>query len=272
MSNQQTTQHARRHRGRATIARHPHSWWARMGGIVATLALALGSAVVLTAPAEAAGVKWTMKSPFAREIARRGDVDADPYHIEHVYELQYRLRWMGLLRAQPNGVFGPQTERAVKRFQKRLGLKRTGVADYRVWKPLIKRTVRGERAVPKRCHAKGWHACYDRTRHQVNLYHRGRLVNSWLVRGGAYDRQTRVGHFRVYWRDIDHTSRAFGGAPMPYSQFFSGGEALHGSRYMVDPFEGHSHGCVNFWVEDARQLWRLTSDKRLHVHVYGAWD
>jgi hypothetical protein len=29
---------------------------------------------------------------------------------------------------------------------------------------------------------------------------------------------------------------------------------------------------VNFWVEDARQLWNLTHDKRLFVHVYGAWD
>jgi hypothetical protein len=29
---------------------------------------------------------------------------------------------------------------------------------------------------------------------------------------------------------------------------------------------------VNFWTEDARQLWRLTSTKRLWVHVYGAWD
>jgi len=26
------------------------------------------------------------------------------------------------------------------------------------------------------------------------------------------------------------------------------------------------------YIEDARQLWRLTSTKRLKVHVYGAWD
>jgi lipoprotein-anchoring transpeptidase ErfK/SrfK len=58
---------------------------------------------------------------------------------------------------------------------------------------------------------------------------------------------------------------------MPYAQFFSGGEALHGSRYMVDPFVGHSHGCVNMYVEDARVLWRLTSKHRLMVHVYGRW-
>jgi lipoprotein-anchoring transpeptidase ErfK/SrfK len=41
---------------------------------------------------------------------------------------------------------------------------------------------------------------------------------------------------------------------------------------MTDPFYGHSHGCVNMYVEDARQLWRLTNGKRLMVTVYGAWD
>jgi hypothetical protein len=40
----------------------------------------------------------------------------------------------------------------------------------------------------------------------------------------------------------------------------------------MDPFVGHSHGCVNFWTEDARQLWNLTSGQRLFVRVYGAWS
>lgn len=243
----------------------------KMLSLVSAMVLGLGLLTVVSAPAEAK-VRWTMTSPFAREIVVPGAVDRDPYNIEHVYELQYRLRWAGLMQAKPNGQFGPRTERAVKAFQKRLGLKQTGRADYRVWKPLIKRTVRGKRVVPAVCKSAGWHACYDRQRHQVNLYRKGVLLNSWLVRGGSYYHQTRTGDFRVQWRDIDHTSNTYGGAPMPYSQFFSGGQALHGSRYMMDPFVEHSHGCVNFWVEDARQLWKLTSDKPLQVHVYGAWD
>jgi lipoprotein-anchoring transpeptidase ErfK/SrfK len=106
----------------------------------------------------------------------------------------------------------------------------------------------------------------------VNLYHDGVLLNSWLVRGGGASTPTRTGTFRVYYRDIDHVSSTFDSAPMPYSQFFSGGQALHGSRLMMDPYVGHSHGCVNFWTEDARQLWNLTSTKRLWVHVYGRWN
>jgi lipoprotein-anchoring transpeptidase ErfK/SrfK len=41
---------------------------------------------------------------------------------------------------------------------------------------------------------------------------------------------------------------------------------------MMDPFSGHSHGCVNMYIEDARQLWSLTSNVRLGVHVYGRWS
>ena len=235
---------------------------------------ALTVVVTLTAvaaPAEASS-RTRLTEPFGREVVRPGDADVDPYHIEHVVELQYRLKWLGLFHANPTGYFGSLTERAVKRFQRHNDLKATGVVNQRTWTPLIQQTIRGKRAVPHGCRTKGWHACYDRFRHQVNLYHGGELLNSWLVRGGDYYTPTRTGRFRVYLRNVDQVSTQFGNSPMPYSQFFSGGEALHGSRMMMDPFVGHSHGCVNFWTEDARQLWRLTSTKRLWVHVYGAWD
>ena len=214
----------------------------------------------------------SLLDPFTREVVRRGDVDADPWHIEHVYEVQYRLKRLGLFDATPNGRFGPRTEAAVKAFQRRIGVPVTGVVRARTWRPLIKQTVRGRSAVPSACRSGGWHACYDRSWHQVNLYHDGRLLNSWFVRGGAATTPTRTGTFHVYYRDIDHVSSTFDNAPMPFSQFFNGGQALHGSRLMMDPWVGHSHGCVNFWTEDAQQLWDLTSTKYLWVHVYGRWD
>lgn len=230
----------------------------------------LTSSYAPPAPANAAG--WTPTDPFSREVVRRGDVDEDPYHIEHVYEVQHRLDRLGLFPVRPTGVFGEITEAGVKKFQRWNGLAVTGVVDRRTWRLLIRKSVRGRAAVPAGCRTSGWHACYSRRWHQVNLYHDGKLLNSWLVRGGGASTPTRTGTFRVYARDVDHVSAMFGGAPMPYAQFFSGGQALHGSRLMMDPYVGHSHGCVNFWTEDARQLWRLTSRKRLWVHVYGRWD
>jgi len=240
-----------------------------LGSTLSAIALGLGLTLATAAPAQAGP---DMTRPFTREPVQRGDVDVDQYNIEHVYEVQIRLGRLGYLAASPNGTFGPQTERAVKRFQRARGLRVTGRVDAKTWKPLIRRSTFGRASVPAACTSGGWHVCYDRKRHQASLYRDGRLHNSWLVRGGGYSTQTRTGNFTVQWRSKDHRSRTFGGAPMPYSQFFSGGQALHGSRNMMNPFVGHSHGCVNFWVEDARQLWNLTYDKKLHVHVYGAWD
>lgn len=252
------------------------STWTRTPGrsvtILAALAVVAGLLALPTPPAQARAPQVDLTQRLSREPVRVGAVDRDQWHIAHVYEVQYRLRWLGLLGAAPNGHFGPRTRRAVKRFQRQRGLRVTGRVNAATWRPLIRTTIRGKAAVPQRCKRRGWHLCYDRARHQATLYRKGRVHNSWLVRGGATNTRTRTGHFRVQWRDEDHTSNQFGGAPMPYSQFFSGGQALHGSRAMMDPFVGHSHGCVNFWVEDARQLWSLTHDKRLHVHVYGAWD
>ncbi len=228
--------------------------------------------VAITAQAQAGNGPYRPRDRFAREFTRRGDRDASVYAIEHVRELQYRLRWAGVFRGKVTGTFGDQTQSAVKRFQRQQHLKVTGTANVRTWKRLIPKTVRGRHAVPDRCKLhNGWHICYDRSRHQVTLWRRGKLWNSWLVRGGDYYYATRTGHFSVFMRDRDHVSGLYG-SPMPYSQFFSGGQAFHGSSYMTDPFVDHSHGCVNMYIEDAQQLWRLTAKVRLKVHVYGAWD
>ena len=208
---------------------------------------------------------------FAREFTKRGDRDVSTSKIEHVRELQYRLRWAGVYNGPVTGTFGKKTYRAVKRFQRKAGLEVTGTANIRTWRKLIPQTVRGRKAIPPRCKTRGWHACYDRKRHQVTLWHNGTLWNSWLVRGGSRSHQTRVGRFKVYYRDKDHVSSLYG-SPMPHSQFFSGGQAFHGSTLMMDPFVGHSHGCINMYREDARQLWQLTAKHPLKVRVYGAWS
>jgi len=217
------------------------------------------------------GSRWTVRTPFYREVVRRGDQDTSAYHIEHVRELQYRLRFAGVYRGPVTGFFGDLTHAAVQRYQRREHLRVTGVANHLTWEHLIMDSVRGRDKIVPGCKRDGWHACYDRYRHQVTLWHNGSLRNAWLVRGGMRGYETRVGRFSVYYRDKDHVSSLYG-SRMPYSQFFSGGQAFHGSPYMTNPFRDHSHGCINMYIEDARQLWALTSTKHLAVHVYGAWD
>ncbi|MGH3497509.1 MAG: L,D-transpeptidase family protein [Nocardioidaceae bacterium] len=215
---------------------------------------------------------FNFQGPLAREVTRRGDADTSPEHIQHVTELQYRLRWAGVYGGPITGTFGPRTEHAVRVFQWRNRLFVSGVATHRTWSALIRQTLRGRAILPYRCgHGVGVHLCYDRLHHQVTLWKGHRLWNAWLVRGGDRGYETRTGRFSVYWRDRYHVSSIYGSA-MPFSQFFSGGEAFHGSPFMMNPFVGHSHGCVNMYYEDARQLWRDTRGVHINVHVYGAWS
>ena len=65
------------------------------------------------------------------------------------------------------------------------------------------------------------------------------------VRFGAEYTPTREGLFRVYWKDRDHVSDLFGSA-MPFSMFFSRGQAVHySSDFAARGYAGASHGCVN---------------------------
>lgn len=248
---------------------------ARVIAALLTGLLTVASLVVTLLPVDSATAKtgtWSMVAPFARAATRPGDRDLNPFHIEHVRELQYRLHWLGLFPHRVDGVFDGSTGTAVEAFQAKVGLSTNGIANHATWAALIKQTIRGRGHIPAGCHASGWQACYDRLRHQLTLFHNGALHNAWLVRGGKRGEVTRLGRFVVFRRYRHHVSSLPGHSPMPFAQFFSGGEAIHGSRRMVDPFHGHSHGCINMYVEDARQLWRLTHNHRLTVHVYARWS
>jgi hypothetical protein len=196
--------------------------------------------------------------------------------IDHVRELQYRLRWLDIYGGSITGRFDARLTRAVKNFQQRNHLRVTGAANADTWAELIPKTVRAKRNIPDRCRGRSvrWRACYDRSTHQLTLWKEGVLWNAWLVRGGSASDKTRLGTNTVFSRDKDHVSGIFG-SPMPHSQFFDGGQALHGSVTMIDPFVGHSHGCVNMYKEDARQLWQVTTRdpmSQMKVTVYGDWS
>lgn len=86
---------------------------------------------------------------------------------------------------------------------------------------------------------------------------------AWLIRGGVVEYGpvpitagrpgflTPPGTFRVGWKDIDHLSREFDLAPMPYSVFFNGGIAFHeGSLSQL------SHGCIHLSPAAAQAFFR----------------
>jgi hypothetical protein len=238
--------------------------------------VSLAMAVGFLAPAQA-NASSVITTPFWRETVASGAQDKDAYHISHVYELQYRLSWAGYNPGGFDGVFGPGTKRALVAFQRANKLPQTGVANQATWAKLIPISIgrHGASRIPKSCKVTGWNICYDRTLHEVYLYRNGVMRNSWLVRGGRTELQTVVGNYSIYARNAKQVSSIYDSAPMPYSQFFYKGQAFHGSASMVNPFVGHSHGCINMYVEDSYQLWQSTAGlplKTLKVHIYGDWN
>ncbi|HHV18496.1 MAG TPA: carboxyl-terminal protease, partial [Thermoanaerobacterales bacterium] len=53
-----------------------------------------------------------------------------------VLGIQQRLKFLNLFNTQPDGVFGPRTEQAVKALQKQAGLSLTGIVDTNFYKAM----------------------------------------------------------------------------------------------------------------------------------------
>jgi lipoprotein-anchoring transpeptidase ErfK/SrfK len=89
------------------------------------------------------------------------------------------------------------------------------------------------------------------------------------VRFGSEEYPTREGIFYIYRKSEYVYSEAYN-SPMPYSMFFSGGQAVHySSNFARLGYSGASHGCVN--VRDWDLIKRLYYDSRIGDKVVIHW-
>src|SRR4051794_23558432 len=179
-----------------------------------------------------------------------------------VRELQARLRQAEWLFDGPTGTYDDLTEKAVKGFQGKRGLPRTGETDTVTWQRLRRMThepgrwelylMGGQPAGPAdpRC-LTGRVLCIDKTSRTLRWMIDGRTVSTMSVRFGATGTPTREGVFHVYWKSRHHWSTLYDSS-MPYAMFFSGGQAVHYSYdFAARGYTGASHGCVNVRDEAA---------------------
>ncbi|MFF2126692.1 L,D-transpeptidase family protein [Streptomyces olivochromogenes] len=158
---------------------------------------------------------------------------------------------------------------AIRAFQTKQGIKpNTGFAGPVTWGRMQLLSAKKNPNAAGKCPVRSYRvACVDLTR-QLTWVQKGKKV-LWgpvPMRSGRAGYRTRTGSFKVYWKHKSHWSTLYN-TPMPYSQFFSGGEAFHaiyGSVY--DP--NGSYGCVNLRLADARSLWNVTKTND-HVYVWG---
>ncbi len=149
--------------------------------------------------------------------------------------------------------------KAIQKFQLRQGIApQMGYAGPHTWGTAQLLYARKHPNPGGRCPAPAGRrvACVDLTR-QLMWVQQGRKVvfGPAPIRSGRPSYRTRTGLFSVYLRRAAHTSTLYD-APMPYAQFFSGGQAFHG-RYRTIYYEPGSHGCVNLSYRDAERLWKV---------------
>ncbi|MBO8185645.1 L,D-transpeptidase family protein [Streptomyces spirodelae] len=158
-----------------------------------------------------------------------------------------------------DGRQSPEDCAAIQHFQEEEGvLPADGYASPATYRALYARWAAGHPEVllaDKHCPpTRARLACLDLT-HQVMWLVKNHkvVIRAVPIRSGAPGYETRTGRFKIQRRVRDDYSTLYH-QPMPFSQYFSGGQAFHGTRVNIYDPPG-SHGCVNMRYEDAERLW-----------------
>ncbi|POF28660.1 L,D-transpeptidase [Roseibium marinum] len=100
-------------------------------------------------------------------------------------------------------------------------------------------------------------ATIDLSEQRLYLYVDGRLRDKWAVSTARKGYRTPVGSYRPTRLERDWHSRKYDWAPMPYSIFFLGGYAIHGTTDLKHLGQPASHGCIRLHPDHAARLFNL---------------
>lgn len=277
-----------------TIAANPDcaSWTHRtVTGLVLLIVTAVSASLLSASTAAATSAT---NSPPANSAAK------DPLdtvlmqwgsHGKKVRNLKARLVQRKLMKLPFTDAYRSGTVKAVRAFQTQRGIKASGRVDRRTWRALLARThtptafersgklpppprVPGSWTNPlgkldSRC-TTGLALCIDKRSRTLQWVVNGKVKLGLDVRFGGPATPTREGQFSVFRKSRNHVSSIYH-TPMPFSMFFSGGQAVHfSSDFTARGYAGASHGCVN--VRDYNGLGRLFDQVPLGTKVIVYWS
>ncbi|PWI17494.1 L,D-transpeptidase [Streptomyces sp. Act143] len=159
--------------------------------------------------------------------------------------------------------------KAIRAFQRKQKITPAiGFAGPVTWARMQFLAARDNPNAARKCPVRSYRvACVDLTR-QITWVQKGKKVVYGPVpmRSGRAGYRTRAGWHKVYWKHKNHVSTLYH-QPMPYAQFFDGGQAFHAVYGSIFTTVG-SMGCVNLRLGDARKLWGVLK-KGDRVFVWG---
>ena len=98
----------------------------------------------------------------------------------------------------------------------------------------------------------------DLSSQTMTVTRRGKVMYRWKVSTARRGKVTPTGSWSAKWLSKNHRSSRYNNAPMPYSIFYSGNFAVHGTNQVSRLGRPASAGCVRLDTANARTLYNLT--------------
>jgi len=92
----------------------------------------------------------------------------------------------------------------------------------------------------------------------------------WPVSTARAGFSTPRGHFAPTGMERMHYSKKYHNSPMPYSIFFRGGYAIHGTMAVASLGRPASHGCVRLSPAHAKTLYEMVQREGASISITGA--
>lgn len=100
-------------------------------------------------------------------------------------------------------------------------------------------------------------AVVDKSDQKLHLYENGLKKHSWEVSTARKGKVTPTGTWNAQWLSKYHKSSIYNNAPMPYSIFYNGNFAIHGTDQIGRLGTPASSGCVRLHPENAAVLYAM---------------
>lgn len=97
----------------------------------------------------------------------------------------------------------------------------------------------------------------------MTVMHRGEVIGRWPVSTARNGKVTPTGSWNAKWLSRNHKSSRYNGAPMPYSIFYNGNYAVHGTYQTKKLGRPASAGCVRLSPDHAKVLFSLAKTEGL---------
>lgn len=98
----------------------------------------------------------------------------------------------------------------------------------------------------------------DVSEQTMRVYRNGKQIYKWRVSTARKGKYTPRGTWRAKHLSRHHKSSLYNNAPMPYSIFYSGNYAIHGTNAISRLGRPASAGCVRLHPNHAAKLFAMT--------------